>query len=47
MEIENKINNNINIEKNNFFNNIIGKTINNVYFLKKLVYNKTIKKKGK
>lgn len=31
MEIENKINNNINIEenKNNFFNNIIGKTINN------------------
>ena len=29
MEIENKINNNINIEENNFFNNIIGKTINN------------------
>lgn len=27
--MENEINNNINIEKNNFFNNIIGKTINN------------------
>lgn len=33
MEIENKINNNINIEenKNNFLNNIIGKTINNAF----------------
>ena len=29
MEIENEINNNIKIEKNNFLNNIIGKTINN------------------
>ena len=29
MEIENKINNNINIEQNSFLNNIIGKTINN------------------
>jgi len=29
MQIENEINNNIKIEKNNFLNNIIGKTINN------------------
>ena len=29
MEIENEITNNIQIEKNNFLNNIIGKTINN------------------
>lgn len=29
MEIENEINNNINIEKNNFLNSVIGKTINN------------------
>jgi len=29
MEIENEINNNIKLEKNNFLNNIIGKTINN------------------
>ena len=29
MEIQNEINNNIKIEKNNFLNNIIGKTINN------------------
>ena len=29
MKIENEINNNIKIEKNNFLNNIIGKTINN------------------
>ena len=29
MEIENEINNDIKIEKNNFLNNIIGKTINN------------------
>lgn len=29
MEIENEINNNIKSEKNNFFNNIIGQTINN------------------
>jgi len=29
MEIINEINNNVKIEKNNFFNNIIGKTINN------------------
>ena len=29
MEIENQINNNIKIEKNNLLNNIIGKTINN------------------
>ena len=29
MEIENEINNNIKIEKNNFLNNAIGKTINN------------------
>jgi len=29
MEIEKEINNNIKIEKNNFLNNIIGKTINN------------------
>ena len=29
MEIENEINNNIKIEKNNFLNNVIGKTINN------------------
>ena len=29
MEIENQINNNIKIEKNNFFKNIIGQTINN------------------
>ena len=29
MEIENEINNNINIEKNNFLNTVIGKTINN------------------
>jgi len=29
MQIENEIKNNINIEKNNFLNNIIGKTINN------------------
>ena len=29
MELENQINNEIRIEKNNFFNNIIGQTINN------------------
>ena len=29
MELQNEINNNIKIEKNNFLNNIIGKTINN------------------
>lgn len=29
MEIENEINNDVKIEKNNFLNNIIGKTINN------------------
>jgi len=29
MELENELNNNIKIEKNNFLNNIIGKTINN------------------
>ena len=29
MEIDNEINNNIKIEKNNFLNSIIGKTINN------------------
>ena len=29
MEIENQINNNIKVEKNNLLNNIIGKTINN------------------
>lgn len=29
MQIQNEINNNIKIEKNNFLNNIIGKTINN------------------
>lgn len=29
MEIQNEINNNIKLEKNNFLNNIIGKTINN------------------
>lgn len=29
MKIENEINNNINLEKNNFLNSVIGKTINN------------------
>jgi len=31
MEIQNEINNNIKLEKNNFFNNILGQTINNAF----------------